>query len=423
MAFSRMISGISVRTRIITIALIPVIGFLVNGVAFRSGEAEVENAFASVSHAAALSDASREYKGAIAIMHISARDFVTTPSQDLIKAFARAKTVASSSLATIAKSLSDTEEGRIVQLRTQLLAVVMSFDNLVNAQQQLGFTDSEGIRGRMKDAAAAVERIINEEMSWLAEGDARKLLMSLLIMRRYEAEFRVSRQQLVQILFFDEYRKFVLTFDAVDGSEQMKGELERQVKNYADTFQEWIASVGRMAPWLSVIDVDTQQMLPAADQIIVSAQQRAQQAAATLAASQIWTRSFLLIVGCIAALIGLALSWTIGRSITGPLSGLAAVMQRLAAGDTSAKIPLTRAKDEIGAMARTVLVFRDNAVERERLANIQRETSHDRERRGEKIAATIQAFEQTVDQALGKVRDASGRLEHCLLYTSDAADE
>ena len=66
-------------------------------------------------------------------------------------------------------------------------------------------------------------------------------------------------------------------------------------------------------------------------------------------------------------LIGLACSWRIGRSITRPLEGLAGAMKRLAAGDTSAAIPATRSQDEIGAMARTVIVFRDNMIERERL--------------------------------------------------------
>ena len=422
MSFSRLISTISVRTRIVAIALFPVIGFLVNGIAFTSGEAEVENAFASVNRAAALSDASREYKGAIAIMHISARDFAATPSQDLIKAFAQANELAANGLATIAKSLGDTEQGNIARLQVQLRAVVASFEDLAKEQKLLGFTESDGIRRRMKDAAIAVERIINEEMSWLAEGDAKKLLISLLIMRRYEAEYRISRQLYVQNSFFDEYKKFTRTFDAVDGSEQMKAELEKQVKTYADTFGEWIASVDRMSPWLAIIELDTQQMLPTADQIIVSARQRAQSASATLSASQAWTRSIIVIVGCAAVLIGLAFSWMIGRSITRPLNALVGVMKRLADGDTSAKIPLTRAKHEIGAMARTVLVFRDNAVERERLAKIQREANHDRERRAEKIAATISAFEQTVDQALGKVRDASGRLEHAASALNGAAD-
>ncbi len=59
--------------------------------------------------------------------------------------------------------------------------------------------------------------------------------------------------------------------------------------------------------------------------------------------------------------------------LRGRLRGLADVMKRLADGDTSAPIPATRAKDELGAMARAVVVFRDNMIERERLTATQAE--------------------------------------------------
>ena len=74
-------------------------------------------------------------------------------------------------------------------------------------------------------------------------------------------------------------------------------------------------------------------------------------------------------------LIGLGCSWRIGRSITQPLEELAAVMKRLADGDTSARPAATHSHDEIGEMARTVVVFRDNMIERERLAGVESETN------------------------------------------------
>ena len=55
------------------------------------------------------------------------------------------------------------------------------------------------------------------------------------------------------------------------------------------------------------------------------------------------------------------------------MHGLADVMKRLAAGDTSARIPATQTRDEIGDMARTVIVFRDTMIEREKLAQTQTE--------------------------------------------------
>ena len=41
-----------------------------------------------------------------------------------------------------------------------------------------------------------------------AKRDAHKLLISLLTMRRYEAEYRLTRSTLMQTVFFDEFKKF-----------------------------------------------------------------------------------------------------------------------------------------------------------------------------------------------------------------------
>ena len=126
-----------------------------------------------------------------------------------------------------------------------------------------------------------------------------------------------------------------------------------------------------------------------------------------LSSSQNWTNVSIIVVGVMVVFIGLALSWLIGRSITKPLNGLATVMTRLADGDTSTNIPATEANDEIGTMARTVIVFRDKMVERERLAQTQAEANRSRENRSEIIAKMIAHFEKSVNAALGKLRGAA----------------
>ena len=47
----------------------------------------------------------------------------------------------------------------------------------------------------------------------------------------------------------------------------MKEDLSREVKSYAGTFAEWIASTDKTRPLLAVINLQTRQMLPAADRI------------------------------------------------------------------------------------------------------------------------------------------------------------
>jgi hypothetical protein len=57
----------------------------------------------------------------------------------------------------------------------------------------------------MSKAAATVERLIHEDMSWMSEADAHKLLIPLLTMRRYETEYRLTRSTLMQVVFLDDY--------------------------------------------------------------------------------------------------------------------------------------------------------------------------------------------------------------------------
>ena len=89
MAFSviRMITGVTVRTRIIVLAAIPLVGFLANGTAFTTGQAEVEDAFASVKRAAALAETSQDLKSALGSMRILVRDFAVQPDAKLVQSF------------------------------------------------------------------------------------------------------------------------------------------------------------------------------------------------------------------------------------------------------------------------------------------------------------------------------------------------
>ncbi len=63
----------------------------------------------------------------------------------------------------------------------------------------------------------------------------------------------------------------------------------------------------------------------------------------------------------IAAVAG-AIAWLIGRSITRPLGMLGSRMESLANSALDEEIPGVGRGDEVGAMAKTVQVFKDNAL-------------------------------------------------------------
>jgi methyl-accepting chemotaxis protein len=74
------------------------------------------------------------------------------------------------------------------------------------------------------------------------------------------------------------------------------------------------------------------------------------------------------------ALISGGIAWLIGRSISQPLGRLGARMRGLADGALDADIPGIERGDEVGAMAATVQIFKDNALRIRGLESIEAET-------------------------------------------------
>ena len=419
---ARIFASFSVRTRIVVLALIPVGGFLANGFTYTAGESEVGRAFRTVTHSTAVSNASRDFKSAVASMRLIVKDFTASPDDTLIARFEQAHALALNGLDALAESIDHVHAETIASLRKDVLGLRENFNDLIREQKTLGYDESSGLRRQLQVAGNAVERIINENMSWLAEADATRLMMALLSMRHFEADYRVNQSEVSRQQFLLAYKKFTDLFRGIVASPTMKTSLEHQVKTYADTFEKWVEAHDRVRPLRSIIDIDNQNMLPRADDIIRFARSIANEASHQLAASQARTRTGIIAVGVAMVALGLGFSWAIGRSITRPLNGLASVMKRLADGDTSARIPATHTGDEIDKMARTVIVFRDNIIERDRLTRTQTEASRARERRSDTIAAMISQFKTSVESALSKLRAASMQLEMSSTGLNKAAD-
>lgn len=422
MSLARFITLFSVRARIIALGVIPLAGFLADGIAFTAGEREVSRAFTSVTEETLLADASRDLKTALLHMRTATKDFVTRPSYDIVRNFEEGQQLALQCLDRIERTIQPSQRHLIPPLRATVRDIKSNFATLVHAREVLGFSDDQGVNIDLTRTGAAIWQIIQDDLTWVAEHDANKMAMSLAAMRRYELEYRLTGADPARERFSREVDHFNQLFDSVDGAPPMKERLSGQIQTYAATFAKWVASVEAIRPLVEVIGRDTERLLPEADAIIAAARGRAENAASALATALTRTRYIIVWVGCAAVLIGLGLSYAIGRSITRPLAGLAAVMKRLAGGDTSARIPATQARDEIGEMARSVIVFRDTMIERERLAATQAEANVARERRGEAVAAMIQEFQTAIEQTLSKLRGAAQRLEIASGRLNGAAD-
>lgn len=74
-----------------------------------------------------------------------------------------------------------------------------------------------------------------------------------------------------------------------------------------------------------------------------------------------------LIGSIVITLLTIAFAVAMARSVTAPMASVVAIIRRLSQGDTTVNVNGADRGDEIGAIARALQVFRDNALEKERL--------------------------------------------------------
>jgi hypothetical protein len=228
MHFARIFSKLSVRARIIVLGVIPVVGFLANGFAFLSGDAEVGQAFDSVHRNTVVSDASRDLKTGLLMMRVATVEFVAHPSDNEVRDFEDGQAMALNRIERIQSMLPVSGQSAIMPLRATVRDLKNSFASLVQEQRSLGFTDKQGITADLIAASNAIEQIIQDDLTWVAEVDRGKLLTSLLTMQRYEIDYRLTRDHVAERHFIDEVKHFNEIFESVDGAPANNDKQEKE---------------------------------------------------------------------------------------------------------------------------------------------------------------------------------------------------
>lgn len=162
---------------------------------------------------------------------------------------------------------------------------------------------------------------------------------------------------------------------------------------------------------------------------------------------------FELIILLVTIAIGAGAFWLVAGRIIRPLIRLGDVMTELASGNLQVTIEGTERADEVGGMAKAVEVFKNNAIDRQRLEAEQRRTEEaaritkeeeterqrimeeeqrrrevereeqDRIRRREEMLELADGFERSVMQLVGSLSASADQMENAAQGMSSVADE
>ncbi len=123
-------------------------------------------------------------------------------------------------------------------------------------------------------------------------------------------------------------------------------------------------------------------------------------------------------------LLGAAFGYFVSRSITKPLGGMLGVMKQLAEGNSNVDVPDAERKDEVGDIAKSVLVFRDNALAMEKLKaeqeGLKRKSEEERKAMLFRLADT---FEKEVGGIVAAVSSSSETLRSAATNLASTAEE
>jgi methyl-accepting chemotaxis protein len=311
---------------------------------------------------------------------------------------------------------------KVATIRNNLLAnYVSQFITVVDQSKAVGLDENSGQLGFVRNA-------VHEAEATLQKLDDPKLLVSMLMMRRHEKDFLARHAEGKGDQYMKEMTAEKATFDALAAAAAIPDAVRAELADKMDTYKK---DFDRMAFTVLELDEDVGDLAkkrkaieaPIAD-VTREVAQRYSDASAAMAASRAGTTRWLVIwFGLLAGLLA-ASSGGIGYGIAHPISTVVRTMERLARGDRSVSAAYTERRDEVGALARTMRVFKENADKIEQLRADQekvRAEAESEKRRG--VAALADGFEAGVRGIVDSVSDAAHDLQTTAQMMSATAEQ
>ncbi|SCY48354.1 methyl-accepting chemotaxis protein [Microvirga guangxiensis] len=401
----------SVRVRVAALSGIMVVGFAVIGAVFQMGRSEVENALETQQTYFALSDKAYQFRGRADALKAIALEWTATRQGHHGQAFLDQHKALAAQLQEIAAAPGAALiEAELKELQDRSAILIEQGNALDKLYIAIGYKADEGALGRLLSAEDNLEKLVRPLAS-NGETAALRLWAATLGMFRQEARARhVMEETLLGAFEVDQGRFTRALAQLPEEVAAEKAAVQQAGETYQAAFNAWTQVEQQVSGQGERLKGQFDLLVPALEQLLAKVHAEATRTAEALTASQQRTFTLILWAMGITLLLGLVLNLLVGRSISLPLGRLQQAMKRLADGDAGIEVPSTAASDEIGAMARTVLVFRDNARERERLTQEREGQAALEARRAQTITEAIASFDASVEQILGEVRRATGDL-------------
>ena len=237
--------------------------------------------------------------------------------------------------------------------RTHFLAVV-------DAKQRMGLNETSGLEGTLRRSVQAIEVKLNELK-------IQQLLVTMLMMRRHEKDFMLRRDPRYGKDMKARASEMIAGLDSIDIPPAVGDDIKQKLADYQRDFFAWMEAAIKLANDQKLTSDAYAEIEPVIDALLNATSETGTQAENANRDSRDHTKLQMQLAIVLIAITAFGFAFWIGRLVSRPITAMTNAMRELAAGKFKIELPGVDRKDEIGQMARAVVVFRDSGVEKIRL--------------------------------------------------------
>jgi methyl-accepting chemotaxis protein len=400
---------LSLSQRIFLLALAPVIGLMVvvaveHVTMGRLAEAEVlsEHEREAVSRVVDL-------QADFASMRLLANDFRNTKAKSAEDQFRIVRDEAKAKTEALGKMLENRSAAEFARLTDQAAGFSSDFENYVNTINRVGRTEGEGLTGAVNFANIKLRGTISTYTAELGRWASNSYdAVNQLTVAERDYRIMLSNAQVDRHSQLLENLQIMLR--VAELPEGPRKAIDSVVEEYRRHFLEWVDTTqlsqtmfNRLNAGYLILSKISGEQRRQMDQRAAEARQNR----ADINAQRQWFL-FATLAGVIA--FSVLMAATLGRQISRQINQVALAMRNLAAGGTAEILATDSRIPELQDMTQALLVFRDNASERQLLTEQTSRHATVEAERVKAIEAVIGRFEASVQGSLSQLNQASGQM-------------
>jgi methyl-accepting chemotaxis protein len=406
--------------KIISIAVVGVVGLLALGGLYLAGEASQEVSRSLDDRAQSLRAQQNQALVTLLKLRRTEKDFLLRKEEKYVQLHEALSKELADQIGQLrqrtANAGRDELNRQLGTIETGYQSYKNHFAALAAARIKLGLTEDQGLEGSLRNSVHEIEAA-------LKGFDKPSLMVTMLMMRRHEKDFMLRSEDKTLEEMKARAAEFSKQVSASDIPTNAKTDLTGKLTAYQRDFFEWVGTAKTIAAEQKLVSESFAEIEP----VIDAAEQAVKKISETAKAEQVASREstgLQMKIAIAAIFLGVSmLGFLISRSVSRPLAAMTAAMIELANGNFKVVLPGLGRQDEVGEIAQAVETFKIKAEEKARdeaEAKI-RQDQLAAEQRRQDMHKLADEFEGAVGEIVETVRSASTELEASARTLTDTA--